>query len=166
MARFQVQNKAYINQDDDKYGGALQSIEDAVNRISDQANVDPSSAQVATPTPVSKISVIEKDGIHDIAIHDNSPAYNGIQYSAYYSRTPDMANAHRIDLGESQNHRANLGGGKYYWAASSKYSASGHSPMVYHPDPVGSGAHAGPPMQKAMGFTTQFRNSNTPPIRR
>lgn len=169
MGRFQVPNKGYIRQDDEKYYSAISSIEGAINRISDQANVDPTSAQVAMPSPISGVSVTQAGGIHDIQIQDQSPAYNGLKYSAYYSQTPDFQNAHRIDLGESQNHRANLGAGTYYWAATSKYPASQESAMVYHggsaPAAVGAGAYPGPPMQQAQGFTGQYRNSTTPPVR-
>ncbi len=169
MGRFQFPNKGYIRSDDDKYYSALVALEGAINNVADQSSADPTGIIAPKPTPVSGISVVEKDGIHDIQIQDNSEAYNGIQYSAFYSRTPDMQNAHRIDLGESQNHRANLGSGKYYWAAASKYSASEMSDMVYHggsnPEPVGSGDHAGPPMQQAQGFVGPYRRSTVPPIR-
>lgn len=167
--RIQVPNLAYIRRDDQKYASAFTALTDSINRIADQANVDPTGAQVEAPPPVSAISVVENAGIHDIQIQDNSPAYRGLQYSAFYSQTPDFANPHRIDLGESQNHRANLGSGIYYWAAASKYSSSAHSEMVYHggstPTPVGSGIHAGPVMQPFQGFNTQYRNSTTPPTR-
>jgi hypothetical protein len=169
VSRFQLPNKAYIRGDDDKYYSALTAIESAINNSADQAGVDPTGIASPKPTPISAVTVVEKDGIHDIQIQDNSPAYNGIQYSAFYSRTPDMQNAHRIDLGESQNHRANLGAGTYYWGAASKYSASPLSDMVYHggasPVGVGSGTHAGPPMQQAQGFTGPYRNSTVPPVR-
>jgi hypothetical protein len=169
MSRFQIINKGYIRQDDAKYLQVFQSLEDAINRVADQANVDPTGAQVATPPTVAGINVVESGGIHDVQIQDNSPAYRGLQYSAFYSQTPDFQNAHRIDLGESQNHRANLGPGKYYWAAASKYSSSDHSAMVFHGGPtpaaVGSGDYSGPPMQQAQGFAGQYRASSTPPTR-
>lgn len=170
MARFQTPNLAYIRRDDEKYGSAFQAQNDAINRMADQANVDPTGAQVAAPSQISGISVVEMGGIHDIQIQDNSPAYRGIQYSAFYSQSPDMSNAHRIDLGESQNHRANMGTGQYYWGAANKYSASEHSPMVVFggstPTAVGSGATSGPPLQAPQGFTTQYRNSSIPPVRK
>ena len=170
MARFQTPNLAYIRRDDEKYASAFQAQNDAINRLSDQSNSDPTGAQVATPAQIAAISVTEKNGIHDVQIQDNSPAYNGLQYSAYYSESPDMSNAHRIDLGESQNHRANMGAGVYYWGATSKQGNSNQSPMVIHggakPSPVGSGTQAGPPMQTAQGFTGIYRNSATPPVRK
>lgn len=168
--RFQTPNLAYLRKKDNKLASALQAHGDAINRMSDQANVDPTGAQVEPPSQVSGISVVEKGGIHDVQIQDESPAYRGLQYSAFYSQSPDMSNAHRIDLGESQNHRVNLGPGQYYWGAASKYSASDHSPMVVFGDatatPVGSGAYAGPPMQAPQGFSTQYRASLTPPVRK
>lgn len=145
-------------------------VSNAINFMSDQANVDPTSAQVATPPAVSNISVTESGGFHDVSIQDNSPAYRAVKYAAWYSRSPDMQNAHMIDLGQAQNHRKYLGSGKYYWAATSKYDASDHSPMVFHggtsPQSVGSGAHVGPPMSAPQGFSTQYRASNTPPSRK
>lgn len=169
MARFQVPNKAYLRKDDSKYGAAIQALEDAVNRVADQANVDPSGAEVQAPQPISKISVIESGGIHDIQLTDNSPAYAGIRYAADYSQTPDFRNYHTIDMGTSQNHRANLGSGKYYWRASSSYHVATPSSPVYHggaiPAALGSGDYAGPDMQARQGFSGQYRNSNIPPIR-
>lgn len=170
MARFKVPDKNYIRADDSRYLNAFQAIEDAINNHSDQGNLDPSNSQLAPPPAVAGISVVESGGIHDVKIDDQSPAYRGIQYSAFYSQTPDFQNVHRIDLGESQNHRINLGPGKYYWAAASKYSASDHSPMTFHggtqPIAVGSGAYSGPPMQQGQGFSGQYRSSTTPPIRK
>jgi hypothetical protein len=170
MARFQVPNLAYIRRTDNKLASSLQAGADAINNLSDQANVDPTGAEVAPPSQISGVNVVEKNGIHDVSIIDNSPAYRGIQYSAFYSQSPDMSNAHRIDLGESQNHRANMGSGQYYWGAANKYSASDHSPMVIfggsNPTAVGSGTTSGPAMQAPQGFTTKYRNSNTPPVRK
>lgn len=169
MGRFQLINKGYLRQDDSKYLQVFQSLEDAINQISDQANVDPTGAQVAVPQSVSGINVVESGGIHDIQIQDNSPAYAGLSYTAEYSQTPDFQNSHKIDLGTSQNHRANLGAGKYYWRASSSYHPATPSPHVYHggpiPSAVGNGDYTGPPMQLRQGFTGQYRNSSTPPIR-
>ncbi len=169
MSRFQLPNKGYIRQDDNKYAAAFQSLEDAINRVSDQGNIDPTGAQVAAPAPVSNISVVESGGIHDIQIADQSPAYRGVRYHAEYSQTPDFQNSHTIDLGTSQNHRANLGPGKYYWRASSSYPSSDTSAHVYHggatPQAVGSGTYSGPPMQQRQGFSGQYRSSSTPPIR-
>lgn len=170
MNRFVLSNMGYIKQDDDKYAATFRSVADAINRIADQTNTDPTASQVGTPPPVSNISVVESGGIHDVQITDNSPAYAGIRYSAEYSQTPDFQNSHVIDLGASQNHRANLGPGKYYWRASSAYHPATPSAPVYHggatPQPVGSGAYSGPPMQQRQGFSGQYRNSITPPVRK
>lgn len=169
MGRFQIPNKSYIRNDDAKYLSTFQAIEDAVNRVSDQANVDPTGAQVAVPSPISNISVVESGGIHDISMTDQSPAYAGINYTADYSQTADFQNFHTIDMGVSQNHRANLGSGKYFWRGSSHYHPATPSAPVYHggttPAAVGSGDYPGPPMQLKQGFTGQYRSSSTPPIR-
>lgn len=170
MARFTIQNLAYIRSDDKRYAQTFQSVSDAINRISDQANVDPTGAQVATPSPISGLSVTEAGGIHDVQITDNSPAYAGINYSAEYSQTADFQNSHKIDLGTSQNHRANLGAGTYYWRASSSYHPATPSAPVYHggaaPTAVGSGTYPGPAMQQGQSFTGQYRSSSTPPTRK
>lgn len=170
MSRFDIQNLAYIREDDKHYAQAFKSIGDAINRISDQANVDPTASQVATPPPITGINVTEAAGIHDIQITDQSPAYAGLRYKVEYSQTPDFANSHAIDLGTSQNHRANLGAGTYYWRASSSYHPATPSSAAYHggitPKAVGSGAYPGPPMQQRQGFNGQYRNSSTPPIRK
>lgn len=170
MGRFQIPNKAYIRGDDAKYLQVFQSLEDAVNRVSDQANVDPTGAQVAVPQPISGINVVEQNGIHDIQLTDQSPAYAGIRYAADYSQTQDFQNFHTIDMGNSQNHRANLGSGKYFWRASSYYHPATPSPHAYHggitPQAVGSGTYSGPPMQQNQSFTGQYRSSPTPPIRK
>jgi hypothetical protein len=170
MARFSIPNMAYIRGDDQKYYSALQAIQGAINNHSDQGNLDPASGQVAAPPSVSSINVVEKGGIHDIQIIDQSPAYAGVQYGVEYSQTPDFQNPHMIDMGTSQNHRANLGPGKFYWRASSSYHPASPSDHVYHggvtPQPVGSGDYSGPPMQQGQGFTGPYRNSTTPPIRK
>lgn len=169
MARFAVPNKSYIQMDDSKYAAAFSAIERAVNAQADQSNTNPTSAVQAAPPPVSGISVVESGGIHDIKVIDNSPAYAGINYAADYSQTPDFQNFHTIDMGVSQNHRANLGPGKYYWRASSFYHAATPSGHVYHggatPVAVGTGSYTGPAMQQKQGFTGAYRNSPTPPIR-
>lgn len=170
MARFQVPNKAYLRQSDPQLLKIIESLEDAHNHVADQINVDPTGAQVASPSQIGGINVVESGGIHDIQIIDQSPAYRGVNYLADYSQTADFQNFHTIDMGTSQNHRANLGPGKYYWRASSKYHASDTSPHVYHggasPLAVGSGSYSGPAMQQRQGFSGQYRNSLTPPVRK
>lgn len=169
MARFQIPNKAYLRADDQKYASAMQALEDAINQMADQGNLDPTGAQVAKPSSVSGIKVVESGGIHDIQLTDHSPAYAGLNYSADYSQTPDFQNFHTIDMGTSQNHRANLGAGKYYWRASSSYHPATPSDHVYHggamPEAVGGGDYPGPAMQQRQGFSGLYRNSSTPPIR-
>lgn len=169
MARFQLPNLGYIKADDQKYYSAFKAIAGAISTISDQGNFDASGAQVAAPPSIAGISVMESGGIHDIQLTDNSPAYAGIRYAADYSQTPDFQNFHTIDMGTSQNHRANLGSGKYYWRGSSNNHPATPSPHIYHgganPIAVGSGDYPGPPMQQRQGFSGQFRNSTTPPIR-
>jgi len=169
MARFSIPNLSYIRQSDKKLYDSLQSIEQAINNHSDQGNLDPTAVSQAPPQPVSAVNVVESGGIHDIQITDNSPAYAGLSYIADYSQTPDFQNYHTIDMGISQNHRANLGPGKYYWRASSYYHAATPSAPVYHggatPAVVGSGNYTGPAMQPKQGFTGLYRNSTTPPIR-
>lgn len=170
MARFQVPHKAYLRQLDPKLAQIIQSLEDAHNYAADQSNVDPTGAQVAAPSQISSINVVESGGIHDIQIVDQAPAYRGINYRADYSQTADFQNFHTIDLGTSQNYRANLGPGKYYWRANNKYHASDESPHVYHggakPEAVGSGNYSGPAMQQRQGFSGQYRSSSTPPVRK
>jgi hypothetical protein len=161
---------SYINGDDQKYASAFRYLGRMVSNLSNQANADPTTSQVASPPAVSGVNVVEQGGIHDIQIADNSPAYNGRRYSAYYSQNADMSNAHRIDMGESQNHRANLGAGTYYWGATTKQGNSDESPMVFHggaqPAAVGSGSYPGPPMQAPQSFSGLYRNATTPPVRK
>lgn len=169
MGRFQVPNKSYLKADDQKYAATIQALEDAINQMADQGNLDPSGAQVAKPSQISNISVVESGGIHDIQLTDHSPAYAGIKYVADYSQTPDFKNFHTVDMGNSQNYRKNLGTGAYYWRASSNYHPATPSDHVYHggatPQAVGNGDYPGPPMQPRQGFSGQYRNSATPPIR-
>lgn len=169
MARFQIPNKAYIQQDDEKYANAFDAVESAINNHSDQGNLNPATAQIAAPPMISGISVVASGGIHDIQIMDNSPAYAGLNYTADYSQTADFQNFHTIDLGSSQNHRANLGSGRYFWRAQSAYHPSAPSQPAYHggatPAAAGTGSYNGPPMQARQGFSGQYRNSSTPPIR-
>jgi hypothetical protein len=174
MARFQVPNKGYIRNKDSQLGNALEKIEDAINAQADQGNTDPTGAQQAAPSAISQMSVTAADGIHDIQITDNAPAYRGINYFAYYSQTPDFQNFHKIDMGASQNHRVFLGPGKYYWKSNHAYPSSPPSTDVYHggstPEAVGTGSHIGPPMQQNQGTAafgaTTYRNSSIPPIRK
>jgi len=171
MAQFTIPNISYIrSQMDSKLANALEAINDRVGVIADQGNIDPQSATQAAPPPVGAINVVESGGIHDIKITDESPAYAGLNYTADYSQTADFQNFHTIDMGVSQNHRANLGPGTYYWRASSFYHPATPSNPVYHggatPQPVGTGSYTGPDMQQKQGFTGPYRNSNTPPIRK
>jgi len=170
MSRFQIPNLAHIRKDDQFYYNAFKALQDAIQNHSDQGNLDPTSAEQAAPPAVSKISVTAANGIHDIKIEDTSPAYAGINYAADYSQTPDFQNFHTIDMGISQNHRANLGPGQYYWRASSFYHPATPSSHVYHggdtPSAVGTGSYNGPDMQEKQGFTGLYRNSTTPPIRK
>jgi len=173
MARFQIPHLSYIRQTDQRMYTALKSIEQAINNHADQGNLDPSAAEQAPPKAISQIVVTAKDGYHDIAITDNSPAYRGLNYFAYYSKTPDFQVKHKIDLGSSQNHRVFLGPGPFYWAANHAYPTSPGSDLVFHggstPVAVGSGAYAGPEMQSEQGSTAfgpMYRNSTIPPVRK
>jgi len=171
--RFQIPNLAYVRGSDQKLYSALKSIEEAINNHSDQGNLDPTSAEQGAPPPISKFTATAADGYHDLQIVDESPAYRGLNYFAYYSKTPDMANKHKIDLGASQNHRVFLGPGKFYWAAQSAYPTSPASATVYHggdtPQSVGTGAYVGPEMSTEQGsqaFGPMYRQSTTPPVRK
>lgn len=144
-----------------------------IQNVAAQTNAEPGGSQNAPPPTIAGFAVTQAGGIHDLQITDNAPAYRGVNYFAEYSQTPDFRNAHQIDLGSSQNHRANLGSGTYYWRASSSYGTSGPSPFVYHgglkPAAVGSGSYLGPPMsqrQGAPGYGTPYRNSATAPVRK
>jgi hypothetical protein len=149
---------------------AKRAITMAINAMADQSNTDPMGSAPPAPTPISQLSVISSGGIHDIKITDPSPAYAGINYTAEYSQTADFQNFHTIDMGISQNHRANLGPGKFFWRASSFYHPATPSQPAYHggatPQAVGDGAYSGPPMQERQGFTGPYRNSPTPPVRK
>lgn len=170
MSRFQIPYLAYLRGKDANLFNALTSIQEAINNHSDQGNLSPTGASQAAPAQISKVSVVETGGIHDIQITDNTPAYAGLNYTADYSQTPGFENFHTIDLGTSQNHRANLGPGQYYWRASSFYHPATPSTPVYHggatPAVVGTGMYTGPDMQPKQGFTGLYRNSSTPPIRK
>jgi hypothetical protein len=170
MARFQLPGIDSLRLTDKRLYTSLKAVEQAINNHSDQGNMDPMTTAPAPPQPISNISVTENGGIHDIQITDHSPAYAGINYTADYSQTPDFANFHTIDMGVSQNHRANLGPGQYYWRGSSFYHPSAPSVPVLHgggsPVAVGSGAYTGPAMQPKQGFTGLYRNSTVPPIRK
>ncbi len=123
---------------------AVEALQRGLGNVATQTNANPNGAQSTAPPAISGLSVKEAGGIHDVQITDNSPAARGKSYFAYYAQTPDMSNAHKIDLGASQNHRANLGPGKYYWSAHSSYDTGDPSPMAYHggatPVAVGSGS--------------------------
>lgn len=148
----------------------ISQLADALSRIADQANIDLTGAQQGKPSTISALNVTEQGGIHDIQIVDNSPAYAGLQYAVEYSQSPDFSNSHKIDLGTSQNHRANLGSGKYYWRASSSYHPATTSAHVYYgganPSAVGAGSYVGPTMQQGQSFRGKYRNSSTPPVRK
>jgi hypothetical protein len=168
-----VPNMDIIGQQNPAVYEALQTIIAGVNNMAAQTNAEPGASQNAAPPTIAGFNVVESGGIHDLQITDNAPAYRGVNYFAEYSQTPDFSNAHQIDLGSSQNHRANLGSGVYYWRASSSYGTSNASPFVYHGGAqalaVGSGSYAGPPMQPrqgAQGYGSPYRNSAAPPVRR
>lgn len=174
--RFQIPNLSAIRTgkyDPEDLANALLSIQGAIGNINDQTNTNSIASSSGAPPVISGINVTEKGGIHDIQITDSSPAQRGINYFAEYSQTPDFQNVHKIDLGSSQNHRANLGAGTYYWRAYSSYGSSEHSQPVMHGGTsaaaVGSGTYSGPDMQQqqgGMGFGPLYRSSSTPPVRR
>lgn len=171
MANFPIPNISYIrSQMDSKLADALEAINDRIGVISNQGNLDPESSSQAAPPQISAVNVVAQAGIHDIQIQDSSPAYAGLNYAVDYSQTSDFSNFHTIDLKTSQNHRANLGDGTYYWRAKSYYHPATPSTPVYHggatPQPVGTGSYPGPAMQDRQGFSGIYRNSNTPPIRK
>ncbi len=150
----------------------IDALHRGISNVASQTNANPNGSQQKPPTPIAGLNVTEKGGIHDVQITDNAPAARGVSYFTYYSQTPDMSNAHKIDLGASQNHRANLGPGKYYWSAHSSYDTGDASAMVFHggatPAAVGSGTYAGPAMQQAQGgtaFGPQFKNATKAPAR-
>lgn len=172
--RFQLSSLAQVKNDSPATYQAVRDLRDAVSRISDQGNFDPTGARAATPASLSSISVVASGGFHDVKLTDNAPGYPGVNHFAYYSQTPDFNNEHQIDLGASLNHKVYLGAGSYYWRANHSYQGSDPSEHVYHggqtPQPVGSGVHEGPPMQAGSGQNgygiTPYRNSPTPPVRK
>lgn len=166
-----IPNLSYIrSQMDSKLADALEAIDGRIAVIGRQGNLDPESSTQAAPPQISAINVVAQAGIHDIQIQDSSPAYAGLNYLADYSQTEDFQNFHTIDMGTSQNHRANLGDGQYFWRARSYYHPATPSAHVYHggatPEAVGTGSYPGPAMQDRQGFSGIYRNSNTPPIRK
>ena len=167
-----VPNLDMIGQQSPAVYEALQSIIAGVNNMAAQTNSEPSRSQNTAPPAIAGFNVVESGGIHDIQITDNAPAYRGVNYFAQYSQTPDFSNAYQIDLGSSQNHRANMGSGTYYWRACSSYATSPPSSFVYHGGAqavaVGSGSYAGPamqPRQGADGYGMLYRNSSQAPVR-
>lgn len=146
----------------------ISQLADTLGRVADQGNINLTGSQQGAPSQISAFNVVESGGIHDLQIIDDSPAYAGLNYHVEYSQ--DNQNWHKIDLGTAQNHRANLGAGKYYWRASSAYHPATPSDYVYfggaQAQSIGSGAYSGPPMQSQQSFTGQYRSSTTPPIRK
>ena len=161
-----------IRQKSPEMAPAFTAIQRAIGNLEQQTNANANGAQQKPPPSISSLSVTEAGGIHDIQITDNSPAVRGKNYFAYYSTSPDLSNAHKIDLGASQNRRENLGSGTYYWAAHSALATSDPSPLVYHggakPLPTGTGKQAGPPMQPTQGhpaFGPAISNATVAPSR-
>jgi hypothetical protein len=172
MNRTQIPNFSVIREKYPELIPVLNAFQQGQASIADQTATNPLDTSSGAPPQVSGISVVEQGGIHDIQITDETPANRGIQYFLQYCQNPDFRNPHQISLGPSQNHRANLGAGAYYWRAYSSYGSSEPSEPLMHGGstaaPVGSGTYPGPPMQATqgeMGFGPKYRSSPTPPTR-
>lgn len=171
-ARQQLPNLSVIREKYPELVSAFNSLMQTDSNLSDQTATDAQSTNSGAPPQISGINVTESGGIHDVQITDNTPGQRGRGYFAEYSDSKDFQNYHTIALGPSQNHRANLGSGQFYWRAYSAYGSSNHSQPVIHggstATAVGSGTMAGPALQQkqgGQGFGPKYQNATKAPVR-
>jgi hypothetical protein len=154
-------NRAFIKS---KYPEIFEALEDFgffTENLANQTNSDPRSAAVAAPPAISKLTVTAAQGVHEIAIEDNtSPVVRGINYYAEYSPSKNFSQPTVIDLGSSRNYRKFLGNQTLFWRAYSSYPNSARSEPVYHGAPnnpfpvIGGGAITGPTLAPSNGSGT------------
>lgn len=147
----------------EKYPELVQALDDVIGHIQttmNQTNASPNGQASAPPAP-SSLTVTAAHGIFDAAIIDHNPVSRGINYFLEYSTNPSFAAPITIDLGQSRNHRVNLGNQTLYWRAHSSYPTGPRSTPVYHgtvlggPSPViGGGVLSGPAIQDSQGSGT------------
>lgn len=157
----QYRNQGTLHSTHPQIAQALDDIVYYMENIANQTNSNPHGSEVLAPPKISRLSVQAAQGIHDIAITDNtSPVMRGINYYVEYSPTPQFVAPTVIDLGASRNHRVALGNQNLYFRAYSAYPNSKRSEPVYfgeahNPLPVtGGGATAGPPLHPSNGSGT------------
>jgi|ERR1700722_6591464 len=138
---------------------ALDDICDQFSHVSDQVNASPNGV-TNPPAAPNSLSVTAAQGIFDIKLIDNNPVSRGINYFLQYSQNSSFNSPITIDIGQSRNHRVNLGNQTLYWRAHSSYPTSAISGHVYHgtsSNPiavVGGGSSTGPALQSSSGSGT------------
>jgi hypothetical protein len=146
----------------DKYpevGQAFDDLMDQLGNVSTQANANPNGI-TDPPIAPSALKVTAAHGIFDAQIIDRNPVQRGINYFLEYSDNPQFNAPHTIDLGQSRNHRANLGNAVLYWRAHSSYPTSSRSAPVFHGSQaspiavVGGGTATGPVFLPSEGSGT------------
>lgn len=159
MAGIQIRNLQYLHTKDPKLGEALRDLVSAIDSLAVQTTVTP-NGETPSPSPVSRLNVMAKDGVFDVQIFDDSPVVRGINYFLEYSTTASFNQPVVVDLGPSRNYRSGLGNVTLYFRAYSQYIGSPPSTPVYfgsvtNPTPVtGGGTASGPSPQPSAGSGT------------
>lgn len=159
MAVLPYRNRAQILAASPEVGQALDDLADHIQNVMNQTNSSPNGVTPPPPNP-SALTVTASQGIFEAKIDDYNPVNRGINYFLEYSQNPQFSAPTTIDLGQSRNHRANLGNQTLYWRAHSSYPTSTRSTHVYHgsaSSPVavsGGGAATGPAPLPSSGSGT------------
>lgn len=131
---------------------AFKSIQNQSANTEQQGNSNP-QGQPSPPPGIQGVNVVAANGHHTVTITDqNAGLRRGVNYWLERSMTPDFANPHIIDLGQSRNHSEFLGNGTFYWRGHSSYGSSQSGPPAYHgsasqPTPVNAGGDIGSPAE-------------------
>ena len=146
----------HIRTKDSPTARAVEKIVKAVNILGAAVGVSPTGGAPETQ-PISSISVIAADGIFDIAITDNSPVNQSIEYFCEYATDAGFKSSVVVAMGAARNIRVFLGNHTLYWRGYSQNKGSAPSIGVNFGSPtavVGGGALVGPAIQPSQGSGT------------
>ena len=144
---------------------AFRGVQQQLRNVAAQTNANLDGAQNCAPPQLNGLHVDGGAGVYHVYLTDyNQNLYRGAEHTAYYSETPDFANAHAVHLGPARDIRVNLGHpGPLYWAANHGYGPSSppSSPVYFGgAQPVGVTAMGtvAPPLRPSQGSGTNQPN--------
>jgi hypothetical protein len=167
-------NRDWIQQQDYRWSEAMDYIVQSYQNVASKLGVS-TTAQTTPPPTISSLTVSKtSNGTLQAVIQDNNPISWGIKYFLEHSTTPNFAQPHVIDVGQSRQWNGpDISKDFPYWRAYSMYPGQTEaSQVVYHNGPIltapvqsstGSGTSSGNGRQGGTGFG--LVQNRTAPIR-